>query len=120
MRNIKLKYTIAVTILLLFVIFNYLNFNYLHFHLLGDGKLVIHTHPYEKNTTGNIPIKSHKHTNFEFLLFNLITNIEFFVILLLVIILFKKLNINFSSIVKSVKLIRSLYATAVLRAPPFL
>ena len=120
MRHTKLKYTIAVTVILLFVIFNYLNFNYLHFHLLGDGKLIIHTHPYPQNANDHNPIKSHKHTNFEFLLFNLFTNIEFVVILLLVYALFEKLIFHFNIYVKSIRLIRSLYTSAVLRAPPSL
>lgn len=38
----------------------------LHSHKLDNGKIVMHSHPFNKNQDSN-PFKSHQHTNIEFL-----------------------------------------------------
>lgn len=40
---------------------------YFHSHMLADGRIVSHAHPYNK-TDDSTPFKQHQHTNSEFLI----------------------------------------------------
>ncbi len=40
-----------------------------HYHLLKDGTVVKHAHPYSNETQGTTPFQKHQHTDFEFLFF---------------------------------------------------
>jgi hypothetical protein len=57
--------------LLLIGVIGMLVFNqgiFLHTHKLGDGKVIVHAHPYKK-TEDTAPFKSHHHTKAEILFF---------------------------------------------------
>lgn len=45
-----------------------------HFHLLPDGCIISHAHPYEKNPSGPIPFAKHDHTKTELFLLSLISD----------------------------------------------
>ena len=45
-----------------------------HLHLY-NGHIVSHAHPYHKDTTGPFPVKSHHHSDIEFLIIDQISNL---------------------------------------------
>jgi hypothetical protein len=45
------------------------NVLFIHTHKQGDGKIVVHAHPYKKNADST-PYKSHHHSSSEFTLIN--------------------------------------------------
>lgn len=44
---------------------------YTHSHVLDDGTVITHAHPYDKGAD-NAPLKNHHHTTAELLLFNIL------------------------------------------------
>ncbi|MCK4663228.1 MAG: hypothetical protein KAT68_10205 [Bacteroidales bacterium] len=44
-----------------------------HYHVLSDGTVIVHSHPFAKNTENNQPA-NHHHSQKELLLLDLITN----------------------------------------------
>jgi hypothetical protein len=45
-----------------------------HYHIMSNGAVVIHAHPYKSNTIPETPFQKHHHNNFEFLFLSLIFN----------------------------------------------
>ncbi len=62
---IKFLSLLSLSILLLSIINRSV---YLHSHQLGSGEIVIHAHPFNQQED-NAPLKSHKHTSLEYLVF---------------------------------------------------
>jgi hypothetical protein len=64
--NLKFKQTVVAlfTFLIGFVIVN--DVNNMHVHRLENGKMVIHSHPFNKSQD-NTPVKKHQHSTFDFL-----------------------------------------------------
>ena len=46
-----------------------------HSHLY-KGYAISHAHPYDKNDSNPLPVKSHHHSDAEFIILNLITNLQ--------------------------------------------
>ncbi|MEN8227778.1 MAG: hypothetical protein ABFS38_06445 [Bacteroidota bacterium] len=55
-----------------------------HIHVLSDGYVITHSHPFAKNQTDSVPSTSHQHTEKELLLFSLFSEIVFSLISLLI------------------------------------
>ena len=83
----KLKSVIIFFLLIVFIVFNYTVIANLHLHLIEDGGMLLHSHPYDKSQQ-NSPVAQHSHTNLDFLYFSLFTIFNFLVILLTFLILF--------------------------------
>jgi Mn2+/Fe2+ NRAMP family transporter len=64
-NNIKIK---AITCLLLAMMGTFIanNIIFIHSHQINDGKIITHSHPYNKKDDSK-PYKSHHHTTAEFL-----------------------------------------------------
>lgn len=54
-----------------------------HYHMLGNGMLVKHAHPYNKAENPGSPLSNHTHTDFEFLLLSQLSTISLIVVFLL-------------------------------------
>lgn len=88
----KLIKIILINLVCFFFIFtNFIIYNNLHFHILENGHLIFHGHPFNKSNTCNSPINSHCHSSFEFLLYSLSTNVKAIIIFLSAIIIIRKL-----------------------------
>jgi len=62
-KNITLK--LVIYLMIAFVIMLMVNKSvFIHTHVLPDGTVVVHAHPYNK-TTDSAPIKSHQHSKLE-------------------------------------------------------
>jgi hypothetical protein len=55
-----------------------------HIHVLADGYVITHSHPFEKNQAASDPSASHKHTQKELLLLGLFCEIVFLVLAIMV------------------------------------
>lgn len=55
-----------------------------HIHVLADGYVITHSHPFAKSQTASNPLQTHKHSKKEILLFGLFCEIVFTVLTLLV------------------------------------
>lgn len=55
-----------------------------HIHVLSDGYVITHSHPFEKNQAASDPLQTHKHTKKELLLLGLFSEIVFSVFALLI------------------------------------
>ena len=56
--------TVVIFILLFGVIWYNSIYNQ-HFHILSNGSIVVHSHPYTESDGGSSPFKSHHHSSFE-------------------------------------------------------
>ena len=63
-RKHLLIYVVLFTIIG-FIVSN--NVLFVHTHILSDGTLISHAHPYKKANEQNTPVSSHQHTQFEYL-----------------------------------------------------
>jgi hypothetical protein len=54
-----------------------------HYHMLGNGMMVKHAHPYSKAENSGSPFSNHTHSDFEFLLFGQLSNISLILVFLL-------------------------------------
>ena len=115
----KLKPVVVCITLFLLILCNYCNYKSLHFHVLGNGYLVVHSHPVDKNPNNSSPMQqTHQHSRFEFLLLNFLSIVEFVVILLGIIIIFEKLTFYFKKFEQNNIYATPFYAFPVLRGPP--
>lgn len=55
-----------------------------HLHQLPNGVLVEHAHPYSKTTSHETPYQNHTHSDFEMLIFGLLSSTIGLVVLLLI------------------------------------
>jgi multisubunit Na+/H+ antiporter MnhE subunit len=55
-----------------------------HIHVLADGYVITHAHPFVKNQAAKDPTSTHRHTQKELLLFGLFCEIAFSVLAILV------------------------------------
>ena len=51
-----------------------------HSHVLADGYIITHSHPFKKNQDSSSPLDNHKHTTRELLLFGLFSEIIFSIV----------------------------------------
>jgi hypothetical protein len=63
------------------------NVVYIHTHKMSDGSIIVHAHPFKKTDTNNIPVKSHKHTHFEYVVLDHLLLFVLFYVAILAIIL---------------------------------
>jgi hypothetical protein len=63
MRDISIK-LIAITLIVVVGIHSLNSYFYTHRHLLDDGTIITHAHPFNKSTDAN-PFKTHTHTTEE-------------------------------------------------------
>ena len=54
-----------------------------HYHMLSNGMMVKHAHPYNKAENPGSPLSNHTHSDFEFLLFGQLSNISLILFFLL-------------------------------------
>ncbi len=88
----KIKNTITSVILLLLILYiAFSNGYYKHSHVLSDGSVVTHSHPY--NTDDKSPYKTHHHSKTEYIL--LLNAKKFITGIITVLIFFKIWNIPF-------------------------
>jgi type IV secretory pathway protease TraF len=67
-KNAKRAYIrkgLAILLLSLVTAITINNVVYLHSHVIDQGVVITHAHPFDKSAD-NLPFKSHKHTNFEY------------------------------------------------------
>jgi len=89
-----------------------------HTHVLDRGVIITHAHPYSKTSDGNAPLKSHDHTDNQYLL---LSQISIPVLTLLIIIfLFLSGVIRLFTFINPVYslVVRGLFNNNSLRAPP--
>jgi len=83
---VKTKVSLSLTLLLLPAMI-WLFFNTTankHIHVLSDGYVISHSHPFVKNQADSNPSKTHQHTEKELLLLGLFSEIVFALITLLI------------------------------------
>lgn len=68
-----------LTSIILLGIFN--NVVNIHTHVLADGQIVVHSHPFNKDIPQNAPAQRHKHLNSEYTFLNF-TNLSVLLLLL--------------------------------------
>lgn len=51
-----------------------------HIHVLADGYIITHSHPFKKSQDGTSPLENHKHSKQELLLLALFCEIVFYVL----------------------------------------
>jgi hypothetical protein len=54
-----------------------------HYHVLGNGIMVKHAHPYNKAENPGTPFSSHKHTDFEFFILGQLSALSLLLVFLL-------------------------------------
>lgn len=64
-KSLNIIISLLLCTVFLFQVFN--KFIYTHTHVLADGTIVSHAHPYNKQADSS-PFKKHYHTKFEFVL----------------------------------------------------
>ncbi len=60
------KFFLLVSIPAMLLLF-YNQAAYWHYHILGDGTVVKHAHPYNSESKGTTPYQNHQHSDFELL-----------------------------------------------------
>ena len=65
-----------------------------HSHQLKAGNIITHAHPYERNHTNKSPLQSHHHSDHEFFILDLISNIIVIISIPLFISYFQKLLVE--------------------------
>ncbi len=118
MRNKTLKKIVATVSCLLFAFSLFILFSNLHFHIANNKFLISHSHPYDKSHHDNYPVKSHHHSNIDFLIyFSVASNdglILFIFILLILLVLMKYCFIGSDTINHA----NPTFLLPILRAPP--
>lgn len=54
-----------------------------HYHILKDGTITKHAHPYTKDAQHNSPFQKHQHTEIELVILTQLTNILFMLVVFL-------------------------------------
>jgi len=85
MQKEKFKKVIISAVCLLFILSLVVIYSNFHFHVINNGFLIFHSHPYDKTHNDSSPIKTHSHSSLEFLLYFSLISIDIVVFLLLAI-----------------------------------
>ncbi len=75
MENYRRHRILALIILPFILLGAYNAAAYGHYHKLNDNSITYHSHPYSDSSCEDTPFQDHKHTDFEYLLLDQITNI---------------------------------------------
>ena len=70
----RIKKTLSILILPVVMLWFFNSVNNRHYHKLPDGSLITHSHPYQKGAPGQGPVKSHTHSDAEFLFLSFFSN----------------------------------------------
>jgi len=75
-KNIK-KLSLAWVLIAIFfgTLFN--NTFFFHSHILSNGVVISHAHPFSEKTDSTTPFKSHKHTKYELVLIHMVNSALF-------------------------------------------
>jgi hypothetical protein len=118
MRNKKLKKIIATVCCLFFVFSLFILFSNLHFHVINNGFLIFHSHPYDKSHHNNSPVKSHYHSDLEFFIYHSVATNDGLVLSIFIFLIFsvliKYLFISTDTIIQN----NRIFLLPILRAPP--
>ena len=63
----RIKKIIPILILPVVMMWFFNSVNNRHYHQLSDGSLITHSHPFQKQASNQGPVKSHNHSDAEFL-----------------------------------------------------
>lgn len=115
-QKIILLITLPVVLLLFF---NQIAFR--HYHILDNGLVIEHSHPYKNNPIKGSPFQKHNHTDFEYSILAQISQITGFLLLLLFFELFLKSALQTGMSAYRSRLVSvSCRTTDSLRGPPSL
>jgi hypothetical protein len=90
-----------------------------HYHVMTNGTVVMHAHPYKNSTIPETPFQKHHHNNVEFLLLSLIFNTIPLLVALLVYSFLSKCKIRELCLFSDARnRQRGFYRTLLLRGPP--
>ncbi len=88
-----------------------------HLHIDTNGRIIVHSHPFNRTPTQNSPLPQHTHSKIEFLLYTLFSMAEFILFIFLLRFNFKEpsgyLKFQITKNIKSNPLLSTL-----IRAPP--
>jgi hypothetical protein len=70
---------VLVPLLLLFFFNRVANW---HYHILPNGLVIEHSHPYSSSTNSKSPYQNHSHTDFEIIVLSIITTLSGFLLVL--------------------------------------
>lgn len=90
----------------------------LHFHVIGNSFLISHSHPYDKSHAGNSPIKSHQHSQLEFLVYYSVVTNDGLILFVLLILIFSALVKYFFITTDRINHDNLIFLSPILRAPP--
>ena len=116
----RIKKIISILILpvVMMWFFNYVNNR--HYHKLPDGSLIAHSHPYQKGAPDQGPVKSHTHSDAEFLFLSFFSNT---VLILALSIFCVEKNLSFSKFIiyllPANLPVKRIYTVRNYHAPPF-
>jgi len=123
MNSVRIKGTHIVLqfLLLLVVLFQFVQISFVHYHTSTDGRVFAHAHPYnteDKNDSGNSG-SNHNHSNKEIAFFQLfdglfLNNAEFMNLNSLIVDFPKEQNSTYQSVFTSVEYLNQ----TLLRGPP--
>ncbi|MBA7529636.1 hypothetical protein ES705_21834 [subsurface metagenome] len=77
----RIKKIISILILPVVMLWFFNSVNNRHYHQVPDGSLITHFHPYQKAVPNQGPVKSHNHSNAEFLFLSFFSNTILFLAL---------------------------------------
>ena len=118
MRITKTKKFLSIFLIFIFLSsLIYLNFN-LHYHELSNGSLLVHSHPFEKNHQPNSSKAHHYHSNIEFLTINLLSMVEIIILMICVLLFFKRLINYFINVTAECHYISPQLSFPAHRGPP--
>ena len=90
-----------------------------HYHLMSNGVVVIHAHPYNSHTIPDTPFQTHQHNSHEYFFLSLIFNtVPHLVALLVLGFLFHFMIRNLFLFPVAGNIKHSFYRTLLLRGPP--
>jgi len=116
----RIKKIISILILPVVMLWFFNSVNNRHYHQLPDGSLITHSHPYQKQAPDPKPVKSHNHTNAEFLFLSFFSNP---VLILALSIFCVEKNLSFSKFIfcqlPTNLPVKNIYTVRNYHAPPF-
>ena len=114
-KNI-IKRIIAIALLIIVLAISINNSLFIHSHILPDGEVIQHAHPYNTSENPESPFKTHHHSSFEILLLNNLFSF-LWIIIAAVFIVFNK-NVQVISINKLFFRKTNTYSFSLSRGPP--
>ncbi|TVQ09949.1 MAG: hypothetical protein EA361_14760 [Bacteroidetes bacterium] len=115
-RRIK-KLVLLITLpLVMWLFFNQVAF--WHYHILENGVVVEHAHPFKNSTLPGTPYQQHQHSDFEYSLLAQISSIIGLLVFLVVLGLFMNNNLKRLAIKPTARLIPVYFSVNRLRGPP--